>query len=187
MSLLAEEVVEEWLRRDGYFTIRKLKAGRFEIDLLAIRPEKDRSLTCRHLEVQVSFRPISYICKLTKRLQKASGHGANSPRKRSPEEWPECADEWVQKKFLGAGKEAIRQTLAATNWSLELVVHEVHFEEELRYIELAASRRDYKIKIVRFRDVVSSLGTKTKGRYVTAGADFVELLLLASENGSARR
>jgi hypothetical protein len=38
MSLLAEVVVEEWLNRRGYFTIRGVKLGNDEIDILAIRP-----------------------------------------------------------------------------------------------------------------------------------------------------
>jgi len=37
MSLLAEEIVEEWLNRDGYFTIRGIKLGVHEIDLLALK------------------------------------------------------------------------------------------------------------------------------------------------------
>ena len=37
MALLAEEVVEEWLNRKGYFTIRGAKVGVPEMDLLAVR------------------------------------------------------------------------------------------------------------------------------------------------------
>ena len=33
MALLAEELVEEWLNRQGYFTIRGIKFGVHEIDL----------------------------------------------------------------------------------------------------------------------------------------------------------
>lgn len=184
MSLLAEELVEEWLRRDGYFTIRNLKAGRSEIDFLAIRPEKGGGLTCRQVEVQVSFRPMSYICKLTKRLQKATGRGANSPRKKSAEEWEECADEWIRKKFLAPAKQSLRQTLAPFPWSLELVVHKVHLEDELRHIQLAAARNNQQLRVVRFNDVLSALAKK--GRYVTTGADFVELLLSGSQGGLPR-
>lgn len=39
MSLLAEEVVEEWLSRHGDFTIRGINVGGGEIDILAIRPQ----------------------------------------------------------------------------------------------------------------------------------------------------
>jgi hypothetical protein len=60
MSLPGEEVVEEWLNRNGYFTIRGIKVGVDEIDILAIRPLSDGKYECRHIEVQVSINAISY-------------------------------------------------------------------------------------------------------------------------------
>jgi hypothetical protein len=51
MSLLAEEVIEEWLRRDGHFTMRGIKLGNHEIDLLAVKRSGDK-IICRHIEVQ---------------------------------------------------------------------------------------------------------------------------------------
>lgn len=53
MALLAEELVEEWLNRQGYFTIRGLKVGVHEIDILAVRPCPS-GIECRRLEVQAS-------------------------------------------------------------------------------------------------------------------------------------
>jgi hypothetical protein len=47
MALLAEVIVEEWLNRQGYFTLRGMKIGVDEIDLLAIRP-RSGALECRH-------------------------------------------------------------------------------------------------------------------------------------------
>jgi hypothetical protein len=41
MALLAESLVEEWLNRAGYFTIRGVKHGLGEMDLLAVRPGSD--------------------------------------------------------------------------------------------------------------------------------------------------
>ncbi|HPO15410.1 MAG TPA: hypothetical protein PLI09_18345 [Candidatus Hydrogenedentes bacterium] len=38
MSLLAEEVFEEWLNRNGYFTIRGINVGVYEIDI-CIHPD----------------------------------------------------------------------------------------------------------------------------------------------------
>ena len=58
MALLAEELVEEWLNRQGYFTIRGIKIGVQELDLLAVR-FKDGKSECRHIEVQASMRPMS--------------------------------------------------------------------------------------------------------------------------------
>ena len=39
MALLAEEIVEEWLNRQGFFTIRGIKQGTQEIDLLSVSDE----------------------------------------------------------------------------------------------------------------------------------------------------
>jgi len=41
MALLAESLVEEWLNRNRFFTIRGIKHGLAEIDLLAIRHEAE--------------------------------------------------------------------------------------------------------------------------------------------------
>lgn len=57
MALLAEELVEEWLNRNEFFTIRGIKLGYHEIDLLAIGFEDGKTI-CRHDEVQASARPI---------------------------------------------------------------------------------------------------------------------------------
>ena len=70
MALLAEEVVEEWLNRNGYFTIRGIKVGVDEIDILAIKPTTSGRHECRHIEVQVSINPISYITKVPASIRK---------------------------------------------------------------------------------------------------------------------
>ena len=64
MSLLAESLVEEWLNRAGYFTIRGARFGVNELDLLAVRPGPSGP-EVRHIEVQVSTNPIAYIPPLT--------------------------------------------------------------------------------------------------------------------------
>ena len=50
MALLAEELVKEWLRRQGYFTIRGIRLGIHEIDLLAIKQCPNRTSEFRHVE-----------------------------------------------------------------------------------------------------------------------------------------
>lgn len=72
MALLAEEIVEEWLNRQGYFTIRGVKVGVHEIDLLAVRPTAT-GLECRQIEVQASVRPVSYITRVPKVVKKKRG------------------------------------------------------------------------------------------------------------------
>lgn len=61
MALLGEEVVEEWLNRRGYFTIRGIKLGVHEIDILAFRPKANGNHESRHIEVQISTNPIAYL------------------------------------------------------------------------------------------------------------------------------
>jgi hypothetical protein len=38
MAALAESLVDEWLNRQGFFSVRGVKHGVDEIDLLGIRP-----------------------------------------------------------------------------------------------------------------------------------------------------
>ena len=92
MALLAEEIVEEWLNRNGFFTIRGIKVGVHEIDLLAVGFKEGETI-CRHIEVQASVRPVSYICALSKDSRKATGRGPNNAAKRSPDEISKCVEE----------------------------------------------------------------------------------------------
>jgi len=43
MAALAESLVDAWLNRQGFFTVRGLKHGIDEIDLLGVRPNKRTS------------------------------------------------------------------------------------------------------------------------------------------------
>jgi hypothetical protein len=76
MALLAESLVEEWLNREGFFTIRGVKHGVGEMDLLAVRPQPQDAVVGWHVEVQASFRPIGYITRVAPQL--ASQAGAQS-------------------------------------------------------------------------------------------------------------
>jgi hypothetical protein len=90
MALLAEELVEEWLNRLGYFTIRGLKVGVHEIDILAVRPIGSR-LECRQIEAQASVRPISYISPVPKDVQKATGRAPTTRRCEQQPSWHEVS------------------------------------------------------------------------------------------------
>ena len=57
MAVLAESLVDEWLNRQGFFTVRGVKHGVEEIDLLGVRPA-EKTLDAWHVEVQASFRPM---------------------------------------------------------------------------------------------------------------------------------
>jgi Holliday junction resolvase-like predicted endonuclease len=51
MALVAETLVEEWLNRMGYFTIRGAKTGQGKIDLLAASFHEPEAL---HVEVSLA-------------------------------------------------------------------------------------------------------------------------------------
>jgi hypothetical protein len=168
MALLAEEIVEEWLNRQGYFTIRGVKMGVQEIDLLAVQWQMDGKVKCRHVEVQASMRPVSYISRVPKEEQMA-GRAANSA-KRSDEELIQGVAEWVEKKFRRSDKKALMAKLWNGEWSSELVVNVVKSEQELKLIA------GHGIKIHSLSDIVSSLA---KDRFVigsAAGGDIVDLI-----------
>jgi hypothetical protein len=58
MALVAETLVEELLNRQGYFTIRGIKTGQGETDLLAASFREPDAL---HVEITVPANPIGYI------------------------------------------------------------------------------------------------------------------------------
>src|SRR5262249_32014830 len=109
--LLAEELVEEWLNRQGFFTIRGVKLGVHEIDLLAIR-SINQGLVCRQVEVQASVRPVSYISRLPRAVQKATGRAPASAKSRDEREISQGVREWIEKKFDHREKIRIRNQLA---------------------------------------------------------------------------
>ena len=109
MALLAESLVEEWLNRDGYFTIRGIKHGLGEMDLLAVRPQSD-GVVGRHVEVTVSFRPIGYIAP--ERVGVAGRRGSYV-RKRTSQHVEACARAYVEAKFRAPDKVQLRAQLCA--------------------------------------------------------------------------
>lgn len=177
MSLLAEEVVEEWLNRKGYFTIRGIKLGVHEIDLLAIKPDRDGGFERRHIEVQVSIRPVSYICHLPKEVQKSQGRAANSA-KRSEGEIAIGVGEWVAKKFEWPKKIALKQLLAPGPWTQELVLHKVKSEDE---VKLIAARG---VVVHRLSDVVAELRSSKAVVNSASGGALLELIHLSSSSHS---
>jgi hypothetical protein len=167
MSLLAEDIVEEWLNRQGYFTIRGIKLGVHEMDLLAVRC--DGSGSRRHIEVQSSVNPVSYFTQLPKSVQKETGRPAQSAKTRTPEELRDSAADWVKKKFLHPAKETLRQGLAPGMWDFELVTNRVKFPEEL---EMVAS---HGIKLISLAKVVHDL-CQTAHPYTASGRDLMDLI-----------
>lgn len=171
MALLAEEIVEEWLNRRGYFTIRGIKLGVHEIDLLAVKLT-DKGPDCRHIEVTASVNPVSYITDVPKAIQKSTGRKPKSQKFRSTEELRIGVQEWIEKKFNLERKRQLRQELFQGNWSFELVVHKYKHPEEVALIEEAG------IIIYQLQDVVRELASEETVIASASGASLVELVML---------
>lgn len=175
MALLAEELVEEWLNRSGYFTIRGVKVGVHEIDLLAIRPKVD-GLDCRHFEVQASVRPISYFTRVPKEVQKATGRAATSARARADDELRQGIQEWVYKKFDHPSKRKLMKALAPGPWSRELVLHRVKSEREVELVEEAG------IAVHRLGAILEDLNSRKLQLSGAAGAHLVDLVSMTAHS-----
>lgn len=175
MALLAEELVEEWLNRQGYFTIRGVKVGVDEIDLLAVKFNSSGESEYRHIEVQASMRPISYISRIPKQ-HLLEGQAATSAKTRSKEILKAGVTEWVEKKFNKPKKKKVIQALCPKKWSSELVVNNVKSEEELAYIQAEG------IKLISLSTIVGELNEKEFILQSASGADFADLVNLAAQN-----
>ena len=172
MSLLAEEVIEEWLNRNGYFTIRGIRVGVDEIDILAIKPLPGGHHECRHIEVQVSINPVSYITKVPSEIRKQTGIGAHNAKKRDAEQLRQGVKEWINAKYDLPRKKETRQRLCSGTWSKELVVGIVKHEEEIDLL------KDAGVTIFRLKDIVSEMVQKQTFIRSAAGADLVDLMLI---------
>lgn len=177
MSLLAESLVEEWLNRDGYFTIRGARFGVSEMDLLAVRQGKS-GLEARHIEVQVSTNPIAYISPLTDAQVKSFGKAKTSAWARPRDVLEAAVSAWIEKKFHAAGKvKARNKAWPGLSWSLEFVHGSVRHPEELDLIRAKG------IKTRTFYSVLSSLchdeAVAHKGG---AGTDIAEMLAYYVKN-----
>ena len=175
MALLAEELVEEWLNRQGYFTIRGIKVGVDEIDLLAVKFTENGGVDCRHIEVQASMRPVSYISKIPKEHLKAN-QSPSSAKARTTEILEAGVKEWVNKKFIKPNKSKVISSLFPTKWSFELVVNNVKSEQELSLIE------EEDIKIIKLPHIIEQLNNNSFNIQSASGSDFVDLIRLASKN-----
>jgi hypothetical protein len=178
MALLAESLIEEWLNRAGYFTIRGVKHGLGEMDLLAMRPQPD-GVVGWHVEATVSFRPIGYIAREPARGSEGRG---SYVRKRTPELVRTFAREWVEAKFRAPDKVRLRADLwPGVMWSFHLVHGVVRYPLEL---EAIASEG---VVCHPFHELLSDLsGRGDRAFSGSAGGDLAEIISYykAHESGS---
>ena len=167
MALLAESLVEEWLNRQGFFTIRGVKQGQGEMDLLATRPESGEVVGW-HVEVTVSFRPIGYIAR-----EPGGGSRRGSfVRKRTLDQVREFARAWVESKFAGPGKVGLRDRLwPGARWSRHLVHGVVRYPEELAVFAAEG------VTCHPFHGLLSDLARREAGGFSgSAGGDLAEIV-----------
>lgn len=134
MALLDEQLVEEWLNRQNFFTMRGIKSGIDEIDLLAVRHNENNTTDYWHTEVQVSYRPVGYI------------GGDTNARKRTEQEIRDGVLQWVDKKFKSKRKVDRRNDiLRNADWHYLFVHGEVRDSTELDIMkELGVDLKPYK-------------------------------------------
>lgn len=158
MALFAETLVEEWLNRRGYFTVRGAKGGLLEMDLLAVRPRVGEGPQAVHFEVQASTRPNAWISKWTPRLQRELGVSSNNARKRSEEQLAECVEAWVAKKFLSPKVIEVREGLwPGLSWEHAFVHGVVKHREELPAIAA------YGVEVIELASMIDEL-VERKGK-----------------------
>jgi hypothetical protein len=172
MALLAESLVEEWLNRNGFFTIRGIKHGIAEIDLLAIRHAAETSVTGWHVEVQVSFRPVGYIAKLTDDMAQALNRVRTNASARTPEQIETCARAWVQSKFKADAKAKAREGLwPHVQWQYHLVHARVRERRELEVFQRES------VTCHSFRGLLADLSRRKDHSFSgSAGGDLAEIV-----------
>jgi hypothetical protein len=171
MALLGESLVDEWLNRAGFFTIRGIKHGVGEIDLLGVRPRMS-ALEGWHVEVQASFRPIGYIAPLPEEARVGFAKSRTSMKERPLELVERAAAAWVEKKFRSKSKCAARETAwPGMEWKYILVHAAVRWPAEIE----AIARNG--VEVIPLHRVLSELGQpEASGIRGSAGTDLSEII-----------
>lgn len=159
MSLLDEQLVDEWLNRQHFFTMRGIKCGIDEIDLLAIR-HKDGASEFWHVEVQISYRPVGYI------------GGDTNARKRTDDEIKTGVEQWVAKKFTSEKKTEKRNSISPnTKWRYILVHAVLKDEKELEYM------KELGVELIPYKTVLKELRDVTTHQSSSVASNFTDILI----------
>lgn len=158
MALLDEQLVEEWLNRKNFFTIRGIKCGVDEIDLLGVH-HGETGNECWHVEVQVSFRPIGYV------------GGDTNARKRTSDEVRAGVEQWVEKKYTSERKVARRnEVLPSANWRYVFVHGVLRDEAELEHMKQLG------VELVSYKQVLRELMDDKATHSSSVASSIAELL-----------
>ncbi len=171
MTLLAETLVDEWLNRKGFFTVRGIKDDVEEIDLLGVRPVSN-DLEGWHVEVQAYFQPLDYITPLTKEMAHSLGKARPVEGARTDEMLGECVKEWVAHKFTREDKVAARERAwPGIHWQHYFVHGVVQSEAELAAIQ------KFGITLIPLHHVLTELCVKVgSGTHGVTSTDFADMM-----------
>jgi Holliday junction resolvase-like predicted endonuclease len=174
MALLAESLVEEWLNRRGFFTIRGVKHGLGEMDVIAVHHGPD-GIQGWHVEVTVSFRPIGYIAP----DQLGSGRRRDYVRRRTAEKVQACAHAYVEAKFRASAKAHVRERLwPGLTWCFHLVHGVLRHADELE----AFAREG--VTCHPFHELLSELSRRDRDSFSgSAGGDLAEIVSYYKKHG----
>ena len=159
------------MNRQGIFTMRGIKDGVSEMDLVGVAQNKQGVIEGFHIECQVSFRPVSYVTPLTEEYSKQYGKAKTSAWKRPPEVVRDCVIAWIEKKFDHKDKKKVRESLwPGITWQKILVHGVIKNSDE----EIELSRR---LRMVSFHEVLRDTCFRAHGGYPGAvGADLVDIV-----------
>jgi hypothetical protein len=176
VALQAETLVEEWLNKNGYFTMRDIKEKLNEIGFLAVRQSSEGQWEYVHCEVQVSVRPVAYISKLTKQqMEKLGVKSKTSAKLRNSESLKDSVKAWVEIKYTSEKKKKMRDSIInADQWEYWFVHGKVKDKNELEQISGEG------VKLIAIKDVLQQLTeNQTEHSFAAASAgDLVELINL---------
>lgn len=178
MAALAESLVDEWLNRKGFFTVRGTKHGVDEIDLLGVRPSSD-GLEAWYVEVQASFRPIGYIAPIPRESVEGFAKSKTSAKQRPRDLIQTAVSQWVTKKFNSPSKRSARESAwPGLSWGFVFVHAVVRDEEELHFIA------NHDIQVVPLHLVLPELEhSAALGVRGGAGTDLSEIIACFYKHG----
>ncbi len=158
MAKLAEQYVVEYLIREGFATVQGLRKGVNEWDVLAIRVCNGK-IEARHLEVQVSFDPVSYLSN-------------SNAKKRTDADVHSEMQKWVEKKFTGEKIFKIRKHFFAGEWAYELIHGVLADSREMDFLKQSG------VILRPFTSIIDSLCKEHPRHlpFVAEGKDAVEII-----------
>ncbi len=163
MASISEQVVEEWLRRQGFFTIRGARVGNQEMDILALKYQNGK-VVAHHYEVHASYTAIGQFF----------GKGIK-PKEIKEKGLEGAVQDFFRKKFLAEKKRKLRNRLVGCelDWKFHYVVHKVRSKEAL---EIVPTLRDPRVKVIRYCEVCKELNSAKKPEHTATGKDLANLL-----------